>query len=405
MSNLADKRILLGITGGIAAYKSAELARRLREQGAHVRTVMTRAACSFIGPLTLQALTGNPVHVELLDPGTESVMGHIELARWCDALLVAPATADFLARLAAGRADDLLATICLATASPIAVAPAMNRQMWLAAATQDNLRLLGERGIRVLGPAEGGQACGETGPGRMLEPPEMVEGVGALFTSGRLAGLRVLITAGPTREDLDPVRFISNRSSGRMGYAVARACTEAGARVTLVSGPVALAVPEGVDVVPAYSAGDMLDAVTARSADADIFIAAAAVADYRSATPSETKLKKTSDTLTLTLERTVDILEMVARSPNPPFTVGFAAETGDLERYAREKLDRKGLDMVAANQVGIPDVGFDSEENALHVFWEGGERQLPRTGKGALARQLVGIIAERYREKNTTQDS
>jgi phosphopantothenoylcysteine decarboxylase/phosphopantothenate--cysteine ligase len=404
MNTLANKRILVGVTGGIAAYKSAELVRRLREREAHVRVVMTRAACEFIGPLTLQALSGHPVHTELLDPGTESVMGHIELARWCDAVLVAPASANFLARMAHGLSDDLLATLCLATTAPIVVAPAMNQQMWWAPATQDNRVILECRGIRFLGPAEGEQACGEIGPGRMLEPSALIEGLAGMFRSGRLSGARVLVTAGPTREAIDPVRYISNRSSGKMGYAIARAAAEAGAAVTLISGPVALAVPEGVDWVSVVSAEEMLEAVMARVGACDIFIAAAAVADYRCCRPSSQKLKKTEESITLALERTPDILVQVAALPRAPFTMGFAAETEELVRHAQAKLASKSLDMIAANEVGAPGLGFESDENALRVFWEDGSIELPKASKEQLARELIKIIARRYREKSTGQD-
>jgi phosphopantothenoylcysteine decarboxylase/phosphopantothenate--cysteine ligase len=400
MESLAKKRIVLGITGGIAAYKGAELVRLLRQRGAEVRVVMTRAARAFITPLTLQALSGNQVHVDLLDPGTESVMGHIELARWGDVIVVAPASADFLARLTHGHADDLLSTLCLATTAPIAVAPAMNQQMWLASATQHNREVLERRGVRILGPAEGEQACGEVGPGRMLEPSGIVSALARLFEPGILAGVRVMVTAGPTREAIDPVRFLSNRSSGKMGYAVARAAGEAGAEVTLVSGPVGLAAPIGVTHVGVESAQDMLEAVVSRIQDCDIFIAAAAVADYRCQAPADRKLKKTKAELTLTLEPTVDILASVAGREGRPFTVGFAAETQDIEHYAREKLERKSLDMIAANWVGTPGLGFEGDENALDVFWKEGETKLPKTSKEQLARQLVTLIAGQYRAQH-----
>lgn len=400
MNTLANRHVLVGVTGGIAAYKSAELVRRLSEHQAQVRVVMTPSACKFIGPLTMQALSGHPVHSDLLDPGTESVMGHIELARWCEVVIVAPASANFLARLAHGLADDLLTTLCLATTAPIVVAPAMNQQMWQAPVTQSNRTLLQNRGVRFLGPAEGGQACGEFGPGRMVEPLDIIESLRGLFSPGTLTGLRVLITAGPTREAIDPVRYISNRSSGKMGYAIARAALEAGAEVILVSGPVALTAPEGVERVSVESATEMLEAVMARIAGCDIFIAAAAVADYQCRRPFLQKLKKTEEAITLTLDRTPDILAKVAALPKTPFTVGFSAETEDLVASALDKLTRKSLDMIAANEVGSPGLGFESDENALRVLWADGDMELPRAPKLRLARDLIQIIARRYREKN-----
>ena len=395
MNYLSGKNILLGITGGIAAYKAAELVRLLRADAADVRVVMTPGACEFITPLTLQALSGNPVHTELLDAETESAMGHIELARWADAVLVAPATADCLARLVQGRADDLLTAVVLATEAPVALAPAMNRVMWSDAATQANVKLLEQRRIQLFGPAEGEQACGETGPGRMLEPPALASRLGDLFSSGRLAGRRVLVTAGPTQEALDPVRYLGNRSSGHMGYAIARAAAEAGADVRLVSGPVGLATPQNVQRTDVTSALEMRDAVLAAIADVDIFIAVAAVADYRPVNASDEKLKKSSGNLTLELQPNPDILADVAALQNAPFTVGFAAETHNVDTHAEQKRNAKGVDMIAANQVGA-DSGFGDVDNALHVFWDGGDRKLARTGKARLARQLVELVCERY---------
>jgi phosphopantothenoylcysteine decarboxylase/phosphopantothenate--cysteine ligase len=395
MNCLTGKHILLGVTGGIAAYKSAELVRQLRLSGAVVRVIMTTAAVEFITPLTLQALSGNPVHTDLLDPAAEAAMGHIELARWADALLVAPATADFIARVAEGRANDLLAAVCLACDAPVAVAPAMNRAMWENPATGENLATLQTRNIRVLGPAEGLQACGETGPGRMLEPEELVAGLSGMFHTGVLAGRRVLVTAGPTREAIDPVRYLSNHSSGRMGFAVATAAAEAGAAVTLISGPVSLATPAGVQRIDVESAADMYAAVMQAVTVADIFISVAAVADYRPATVAPQKLKKESAENSLDLIRNPDILAAVAALPDAPFTAGFAAETEAVETNAQAKRLAKGVDMIAANRVGAG-LGFDSEENALHVFWEAGEQVLPVTGKGKLARQLLDLIAEQF---------
>lgn len=397
MQTLANQRILLGITGGIAAYKSADLVRRLKEAGADVQVVMTPAATHFVGPLTFQAVSGRPVHLELLDSKAEAGMGHIELARWADLILIAPASADFIARLAHGFANDLLSTLCLASDKPIAVAPAMNRFMWLHPATQENCRILERRGVHLWGPASGEQACGEVGEGRMLEPLQLRAEVTAFFArAGILQGLNVLITAGPTREDIDPVRFISNRSTGRMGFAVAAAAAQAGARVTLVSGPVALRTPSGVERIDVESAAQMFDAVLSRARHAQIFIATAAVADYRAANRAVQKIKKTQDTLTLALARNPDILSTVAALDSGPFTVGFAAETHDVLRYAEDKRRRKGLDLIAANQVGVPGRGFESEQNALHVLWEDGERVLPLADKTQLGRDLIALIAERY---------
>jgi phosphopantothenoylcysteine decarboxylase / phosphopantothenate---cysteine ligase len=393
---MQGKRILLGVTGGIAAYKSPDLVRRLREQGAEVQVVMTAAAREFVTATTFQAVSGRPVRADLWDAAAEAAMGHIELARWAQLVLIAPASADFLARLAAGHADDLLSTLCLATEAPIAVAPAMNRVMWANAATRANVATLQQRGIRVLGPAEGDQACGEVGAGRMLEPLELVDRSSILLTGGGpLQGRRVLITAGPTRERIDPVRFISNRSSGKMGFAVAQAAREAGAEVVLVSGPVSLATPPGVRRIDVESAADMLNAVLGEVERADIFISTAAVADYRPATAAEQKIKKTSDRMDLSMERTTDVLATVAARPNRPFVVGFAAETESVEQHARGKLLKKNLDMIAANEVGH-DKAFDCEDNALIVLWRSGRRELGKASKVTLARQLVALVAESY---------
>jgi phosphopantothenoylcysteine decarboxylase/phosphopantothenate--cysteine ligase len=396
---LARKHVIVGVTGGIAAYKSADLVRRLRERDAEVRVVMTEAACEFIGALTMQALSGNRVRTALFDAEAEAAMGHIELARWADAVVIAPASADFIARLAHGLADDLLATLCVATAAPLVLAPSMNRQMWASAAVQANCNTLAARGVSLIGPAAGEQACGEVGPGRMSEPAEILGALAALFAPGLLAGVRVLVTAGPTREAIDPVRYISNRSSGRMGYEIAAAAAQAGASVTLVSGPVNLTPPPAVRVLRVSSAAEMLDAVMAALEGTDILIGAAAVADYRAREYSSDKLKKTSGSLTLTLEPTPDVLaQAAARSPSV-FTVGFAAETGDLERNAREKLARKSLDVIAANDVAAAGIGFDAEENELHVFWRSGGVRLSRAPKSRIARQLIELIATRFRER------
>lgn len=388
--------VLLGVTGGIAAYKSAELVRRLRDRGAEVQVVMTRGAAQFVTPLTFQALSGRPVRTDLWDEAAEAAMGHIELARWADRILVAPATADFIARLAHGLADDLLTTLCLATDAPISVAPAMNRLMWANPATQANTALLRTRGIAILGPGEGDQACGETGPGRMLEPAALLDALWpADDVGGALAGRKVLVTAGPTRERIDPVRFITNRSSGKMGYAVAEAARDAGAEVVIVSGPVNVCTPRGVRRVDVETAEQMMDAVNQHLPGTDIFIASAAVSDYRPAQVALEKIKKTSDTMLLALSRTPDILATVAAGKPRPFVVGFAAETQNVERNALAKLENKRLDMIAANQVG-DGLAFDCDENALTVYWPGGKQELARAGKRELAAQLVAVIAEHY---------
>jgi phosphopantothenoylcysteine decarboxylase/phosphopantothenate--cysteine ligase len=396
---MEGKRILLGVTGGIAAYKSADLVRRLVERGAQVRVVMTASAREFVGPLTFQALSGEPVRTDLFDPAAEAAMGHIELARWAELILVAPASADFLARLATGQADDLLTTLCLATEAPIAVAPAMNRIMWANAATQANVGTLKQRGVRILGPAEGDQACGEVGPGRMLESLDLVDAASLVVQSGgALHGRRVLITAGPTRERIDPVRFISNRSSGKMGFAVAQAAREAGAEVVLVSGPVSLPTPPGVRRCNVESAADMLDTVLAEVGGADIFISTAAVADYRPAHAADQKIKKNTDRMDLEMQRTVDIVGTVAARVERPFVVGFAAETESVEQNARGKLLKKNLDMIAANEVGDTKV-FDCDDNHLVVFWRGGRRDLGQGSKARLARELIALIAEVHAER------
>jgi phosphopantothenoylcysteine decarboxylase / phosphopantothenate---cysteine ligase len=393
----SPRRILLGVTGGIAAYKAAELVRRLKERGAEVQVVMTDAARRFVTPLTFQALSGRPVRTTLWDEAAEAAMGHIELARWAELVLVAPASADFIARLAGGRADDLLTTLCLATAAPVWVAPAMNRLMWASPATQENAATLGARNVRLLGPASGEQACGESGPGRMLEADELARAVFAADLAGPLAGLKVVISAGPTREPLDPVRFISNRSSGKMGFAVAAAARDAGADVTLVSGPVSLATPDGVRRVDVETAEQMYAAVHAAIASADVYIGAAAVADYTPARCAKDKIKKTSDCFELSLQKAPDILASVAALERRPFTIGFAAETNDVEKNARDKLARKHLDLIAANEVGA-ERAFDRDDNALLVLWPGGRRELALKSKSELAREFVALVAERYRE-------
>lgn len=404
MNSLTNKRILVGVTGGIAAYKTADLIRRLRDVGAETRVVMTAGAAEFITALTLQAVSGHPVHEQLLDTEAEAGMGHIDLARWADAILVAPASANFLARLAQGRADDLLTAICLAAAVPVAVAPAMNQQMWANAATQENIRTLRTRGVRIFGPAEGEQACGEVGAGRMLEPLDLVASTTKLFATGELDGLKVVITAGPTWEAIDPVRGITNRSSGKMGYAVATAAMEAGARVVLVSGPTALAAPPRVQMVRVMSAQQMYDAVLGNIQDAHIFIGVAAVADYRPIEPASSKIKKTAERMTLELVRNPDILAAVAKQDPRPYAVGFAAETDDPETNARAKLSKKGIDLVAANRVGAG-LGFEADDNELLLVDQSDSKRLQRAPKSVLARALIHEIALRYHAKNRAQDS
>ena len=392
MQGLAGQRIVLCVTGGIAAYKAADLARRLQDAGAQVRVVMTEAATRFITPMTFQALTGQPVRTSLWDEAAEAAMGHIELARWADRLLVAPASADAIARLAAGLAGDLLGTLYLATEAPLVLAPAMNRVMWAHPATQANLATLQARGAQVLGPGEGDQACGEVGAGRMLEPLQIVA---ALQAAGALAGRRLLITAGPTFEDLDPVRFIGNRSSGKMGFALAAEAARQGAEVTLVAGPVALSTPAGVHRLDVRSAEQMRAAVLAALPGQDAFIGAAAVADFRPAQVASTKINKSAGLPQVEWTATPDILtEVAAHAQRPALVVGFAAETDDLEAHARDKLARKRVDLIAANRVGAG-LGFEADDNALTVFAADGTREIARQSKVGVARELLAIVAER----------
>lgn len=403
-SNTHAPRILLGVTGGIAAYKAAELVRRLTEKGAEVQVVMSRAAMQFVSPLTFQAVSGRRVRTDLWDPEAEAAMGHIELARWADVVVVAPATANFLGSLANGLAADLLTTLCLATTAPVVIVPAMNQAMWAHPAVQTNCKTLEARGVRMLGPATGEQACGETGEGRMLEPAEIAAAIladPARPQARPLEGLKAVITAGPTREAIDPVRYITNRSSGKMGYAVAAAAREAGATVVLVSGPVALPAPHGVRRIDVETAEQMYRAVHDEIAGTDIFIACAAVSDYRPRAESQQKIKRTANEMRLDLVRCPDTLASVAALPKPPFTVGFAAETENVARHAREKLIKKGVDMIAANRVG-PGHGFDKETNALDVYWRGGEVEFDENSKAVLARQLVKLIAERLNAPRVT---
>jgi len=400
--SLAQRRILLGVSGGIAAYKSCELVRRLRDLEADVRVVMTESATHFVSATTFQALSGQSVRVSLWDAQAEAAMGHIELARWAERILIAPASADILARLAHGVADDLLTTLCLASAAPLYVAPAMNQQMWAHAATQANIDTLRQRGVHLLGPASGDQACGDVGSGRMLEAHELRDAMSASFGDGSLAGLSVVVSAGPTYEDIDPVRFIGNRSSGRMGFAVAQAAALAGATVTLVAGPVSLPTPTGVvRRIDVRNAAQMHAAVLDASAQADIYIGAAAVGDYRPNEVSAHKLKKRDGAgLALQLSENPDILASLSAKPVHPFLVGFAAETHDVANYAQHKLRNKGLDLIAANQVG-EGLGFEAADNALSLYWGDGAIDLPRAAKSELARQLIAQVAQRYRASRT----
>ncbi len=412
MQTLAGKKILLGMSGGIAAYKCAELTRRLAERGAKVRVVMTKAAQEFITPLTMQAVSGHPVSDSLFDPAAEASMGHIELAKWADLILLAPATADLIARCAAGMGNDLLSTLVLASESPIAVAPAMNQQMYRHPATQRNIETLTGFGYHIWGPGSGEQACGDIGPGRMLEPMQLVAKAEAFFTpqtetsSDSLNGLRILLTAGPTQEALDPVRYISNHSSGKMGFSIAEAAAQQGATVTLVSGPVTLQTPKGINRIDVTSAQEMHKTVMAHAQQHDIFIACAAVADYRSADVQSQKMKKqaNSDELTLTLIKNPDIVASVASlSEQRPFTVGFAAETQDVAKYAQDKLSRKNLDLICANDVSVAGQGFNSDTNALHLYWKGGDKSLPLAQKSQLGQQLITDIVANYTSQQSVK--
>lgn len=398
MGHLFNRRILLAVCGGIAAYKAAEVLRGLQEQGADVRVLMTRGAAEFITPLTMQALSGHPVHSSLLDEEAERGMGHIELARWADLIVVAPATADALARFAAGRGDDLLGAVVLASGAPLLLAPAMNQQMWRSAATRGNLETLRGRGVSISGPDDGLQACGDVGPGRMHEPAVIVQAAAQLFDRRSLEGQRVLVTAGPTREPLDPVRYLTNHSSGKMGYAIARAAAEAGAQTELVSGPVALDVPDRVQHCSVTTATEMLDACLQRVAEVDVFIACAAVADYRPANKTPQKIKKSDEEITLSLVRNPDIVASIAAHDPRPFTVGFAAETESLREHAAAKLERKNLDLIVANDVGDDSIGFNSDSNAALLLWPGGEENIERCTKDTLARHLIAHIAQRLNQ-------
>ncbi|MCW6543730.1 bifunctional phosphopantothenoylcysteine decarboxylase/phosphopantothenate--cysteine ligase CoaBC [Yersinia ruckeri] len=402
MTGLSGKHIVLGISGGIAAYKCPELVRRLRDKGADVRVVMTTAAKAFITPLTLQAVSGFPVADDLLDPAAEAAMGHIELGKWADLVIMAPATADLLARVTAGMANDLLTTLCLATAAPIAAVPAMNQQMYRASATQANLQTLASRGVLVWGPDSGSQACGDVGPGRMLDPLEIAALAECHFSVKQdLQHLHIMVTAGPTREALDPVRFISNHSSGKMGFAIAQAAAQRGAHMTLVAGPVNLPTPPGVHRIDVISALEMQDAVQQAAPHQHIFISCAAVADYRAEQVADEKIKKQGDEITLKMVKNPDIVAGVAAmTKKRPFVVGFAAETQNVEEYARQKLVRKNLDLICANDVSLAEHGFNSDTNALHLFWPNGEKRLPHSDKSLLGQRLIDEIVSRYDEKN-----
>ncbi len=395
MHRLTNRHILIGITGGIAAYKAAELTRLFKGVGAEVRVVLTDAGAEFITPLTLQALSGNPVHQSLLDPEAEQGMGHIELARWADLIIVAPATADFMARLASGMANDLLTTLCLATDASIALAPAMNQAMWRDPRTQQNLETLLSQGVKIFGPGSGEQACGDTGPGRMIEPSEILASCANLIVNGPLNEKSVVITAGPTREAIDPVRFISNHSSGKMGFELATAAAKAGANVTLIAGPVSLPTPKGVRCINVESAEQMLEAALVASKQADIFIGAAAVADYRPQLIAEQKIKKgAEEVMEILLTKNPDIIATIAAQPERPLMIGFAAETENLVEYARRKLVSKGLDLVIANDVSQTDIGFNSDHNEVVLVGPNGELPLPKAGKNELAEQLISHISE-----------
>jgi phosphopantothenoylcysteine decarboxylase/phosphopantothenate--cysteine ligase len=400
---LAGKHVLLGVTGGIAAYKSPDLVRRLRDAGAEVRVVMTPSATRLVAPTVFQAVSGNPVRSELWDEAAEAAMGHIELARWADLVVIAPATAHLMSQLAAGSAGNLLTTLCLATGAPVALAPAMNQAMWRHPATQANRATLESRGVRFIGPDAGSQACGDIGPGRMVEPAAIAARLDqgtASSVAGLMAGLTVVVTAGPTRELIDPVRFVSNRSSGKMGFAVASAAAEAGARVVLVAGPVHLPTPAGVERHDVETAEEMYRTTLDLIGGADIYIGAAAISDYRPRETAAHKIKKKADTLTLEMTKSPDLLATVARLPQRPFTVGFAAETEKLEEHARLKLTGKGLDMIVANLVGTR-LGFDDDDNQAVVLWADGQHALGRKSKGDLAREIVAVVAARRREHGT----
>lgn len=402
-NNLNQRRILLGITGSVAAYKSAELVRELIRLGADVRVVMTESATAFITPLTFQALSGHAVHTTLLDEEAERGMGHIELAKWADLILVAPASANFIARLNQGLADDLLTTLCLATDSPIAFAPAMNQAMWRDQSTQENINALSNKNFHLLGPASGDQACGDTGPGRMLEAPDIIQSLYPLFNSGALQNVNITITAGPTQEAIDPVRYLSNHSSGKMGYALAKACVDAGANVTLISGPTSLTAPDRVNCIHVLSALEMLDASLTQATNSHIFIACAAVADYRPVTAASQKIKKDSDSLTLNLVKNPDIISEVTSNQPSLFAVGFAAETENLLKNAEIKLARKNLDVIVANDVSQPHSGFGVDINEVALLTKDSKHSLPASPKTAVAEWIIEHLAPIYHSWKTNK--
>ena len=405
MRKLAGKKILLGITGGIAAYKSAILCRQLKQLEADVSVIMTAAATRFITPLTLQALSGHPVHCDLFEAESDHGMGHIELARWADQIIIAPASANTIAKLAHGQAEDLLTTTVLASDKPLFVAPAMNSLMWQHLATQANIQLLISRGVKILGPAEGEQACGEQGPGRMLEAEQIAEQLRQQLDKGLLAGKNIVITAGPTWEAIDPVRGLTNHSSGKMGYELASAMLDAGANITLISGPTALLPPAGVNCIDITSAQEMADVAMANITSCDIFIGVAAVADYRPVSTSKQKIKKDAESLTIELVRNPDILAMVAAADKAPFTVGFAAETQSITANAQKKLSAKGINMIAANPVSGENSAFNSDSNELVLIDRDGISHLSRCSKSLLAQKLTKEIARRYYETYPAKDS
>ena len=393
MCSLSNKRIIVGVTGGIAAYKSAEVVRRLQDRGAEVRVVMTPGAEEFLRPLTMQALSGHPVHTGLLDEKAEAGMGHIELARWADLLLIAPASADFIANMVHGRADSLLAAIYLATPAKVAIAPAMNQAMWSHSASLENINNLTCRGVTIIGPESGSQACGDIGPGRMEQPDSIIEQASSLFNSGVLQGKKVVITAGPTREALDPVRYISNHSSGKMGYALATAAIDAGADVILISGPVALSTPERCQGISVISADEMQQAALEFAEGADIFIATAAVADYKAASVASEKIKSGDDKMTISLEKNPDIVSSVASTFEDLFVIGFAAESNDVKTYAKGKLEQKHLDAIVANDISRTDIGFNSDDNEVSWIDTDSTIVFSKRSKAQLARDLVAQIA------------
>ena len=400
MSELAGRKVLLGVTGSIAAYKSPDIVRRLKDQGAEVRVVLTASAEKLVSPTVFQAVSGEPVRGDIWDEQAEAAMGHIELAKWADTVLIAPATANVIAQLASGSADNLLTTLVLASQAQIALAPSMNQAMWSDTATQANCDVLRKRNVLFIGPDSGEQACGDVGPGRMTEPADIVSRLARGGAAGALEGLKVVITAGPTREPIDPVRFVSNRSSGKMGFAVARAAADAGADVTLVAGPVNLPTPPSVHRMDTETTQQMFDATMGVIEDADIYIGAAAISDYRPLQAAEQKIKKHADTFQLELVKSPDLLATIAALDDGPFTVGFAAETEKLEEHAMSKLERKRLNMIIANLVGA-NLCFDADDNEVVVLWEGGRQPFPKLSKQELARQLVDSVATRYRAANS----